>query len=288
MEAGEVNETPVRADVSVIIPVYNSGKEAYRAVQSVAKQTLLPREVILIDDASPKKEETKQWLTEIEKRFGDILDIVVLYQEKNGGAGEARNAGWDIAKGEYIAFLDSDDIWHPKKLEVQYAFMEAHPDIDFCCHHGRIIQEAGIEQFSREEIVYSEGKVVIINPVRYLFKHYSSGGTGSVIIIRRRRRRRREELRFLPGKRYSEDTLLWWRYCFRYGGALLNVHLSACFKELYGESGLSGDLWKIEKGELENYGILRKEGLISWPLCIAGRAFSFLKFIRRVLICTLR
>ncbi len=275
--------TDSRADVSVIIPVYNSGKEAYRAVQSVAKQTLLPREVILIDDASPKREETRQYLTEIEKNFGDSLDITVIYKEKNGGAGEARNAGWDIAKGKYIAFLDSDDIWHPKKLEVQYGFMETHPEIEFSCHHGKIIHVEEIDRFFSSEICFSEEKMIRIHPVRYLFKHYPADGTSSIIMIRNR-----EDIRFMPRKRYAEDTLVWWRYCFRYGGVLLDAHMSACFKELYGASGLSGDLWEIEKGELENYGILRKEGLISWPLCMAGRVFSFLKFLRRVLICAMR
>lgn len=282
MEAGEVNGVPVRADVSVIIPVYNSGKEAYRAVQSVANQTLLPREVILIDDASPKKEETKQWLAEIEKRFGDVLDITVLYQEKNGGAGEARNAGWDIAKGEYIAFLDSDDIWHPKKLEVQYAYMEAHPELGLTCHHMKVLREEDISTFGEEAVSLTEDKIIPINPVRALFKHYPKGGTPSVIL------RNRKDIRFYTGKRYSEDGLMWWNYYFRFGGALLNICMAAGFKALYGQSGLSVNLWEIEKSELENYGILRKEGLISWPLCIAGRAFSFLKYIRRVLICAMR
>ncbi len=270
------------ADVSVIIPVYNSGKEAYRAVTSVAQQTLLPREVILIDDASPKKEETREWLTKIEKDFKSVLSITVLYQEKNGGAGEARNAGWDIAKGKYIAFLDSDDIWHPKKLEVQYAFMEAHEEIGFSCHHMRTIKETEIEHFSKEKIPALHGKVILINPVRYLFKHYPIGGTTYTMI------RNRADIRFRLGKRYSEDVLVWWFYCFYHSGALLNMYMAANFKAFYGESGLSSNLWKLEKGELENYGILHREGLISFPLCLAARGFSFLKFIRRVMICLLR
>ena len=271
-----------RANVSVIIPVYNSGKEAFRAVRSVAWQTQLPREVILIDDASLDKEETKHWLTEIEKTFGDSLDITVLYQEKNGGAGEARNAGWDIAKGKYIAFLDSDDIWHPRKIEIQYAFMEAHPELGLSCHHMKVLKEEEISDFSEEVILLTEEKIVPINPARALFKHYPQGGTSFVML------RNGREIRFLVGKRYSEDTLVWWQYYFRYGGVLLNIYLAAGFKAFYGESGLSGNLWKLEKGELENYGILREDGLISLPLCIAGRAFSFLKYIRRVIICAMR
>lgn len=277
------NQISPPADVSVLIPVYNSGEVAYRAVASVARQTLRPREVILIDDASPKKEETREWLTKIETDFGDGLSIIVLYQEKNGGPGEARNAGWDIAKGKYIAFLDSDDIWHPKKLEIQYAFMEAHPDLGFSCHHMKPIQEKEIENFSEEAVSVKMAKVIPINPVRYLFKHYPKGGTPSVIIIRRR-----EDIRFQPGKRYFEDALLWWTYCFRYGGALLDINMAASFKDFYGASGLSGNLWKMEKGELESFGILREEGLISFPLSLAARGFSLLKFVRRVMICLFR
>ena len=281
LDAG--NQISQPADVSVLIPVYNSGEVAYRAVASVARQTLRPREVILIDDASPKKEETREWLTKIEKDFGEVLPIIVLYQEKNGGPGEARNAGWDIAKGKYIAFLDSDDIWHPKKLEIQYAFMEAHPDLGFSCHHMKTIQEKEIESFSEEAVSAKMAKVIPINPVRYLFKHYPKGGTPSVII-----RRRREDIRFQPGKRYFEDALLWWTYCFRYGGALLDINMAASFKDFYGASGLSGNLWKMEKGELESFSILREEGLISLPLSLAAWSFSLLKFIRRVMICMWR
>ncbi len=270
------------ADVSVIIPVYNSGEEAYRAVSSVAAQTLLPREVFLIDDASPKKEETRAWLTKIEKDFGEVLSITVLYQRKNGGAGEARNAGWDRAKRKYIAFLDSDDIWHPKKLEIQYDFMEAHPDIGFSCHHMKTISEEEIAHFSEEEIPDAQKHIVLINPVRYLFKHYPKGGTPSVMI------RNRKDVRFFLGKRYSEDVIIWWIYCFRYGGALLDLYMAASFKSFYGASGLSGSLWPLEKSELENYGILHREGLISLPLFLAARSFSFLKFLRRVLICAMR
>ena len=273
---------PEVADVSVIIPVYNSGKEAYRAVKSVAWQTLHPWEVILVDDASPQKEETRQWLTTIAKEFGEILSIIILYRENNVGAGEARNAGWDIARGKYIAFLDSDDIWHPKKLQVQYAFMEANPGLGFSCHHMRTIKEEQVEKFSQEEVDILQEHIIHINPIRYLFRHYPKGGTPSVMI------RNRKDIRFFRGKRYSEDAIIWWIYCFRYGGALLNLYMAAGFKAFYGASGLSSNIWKIEKDELDNYGILYREGLISFPLCLVARSFSILKFVRRAMICMWR
>ncbi len=236
----------------------------------------------MIDDGSPKQEETHYWLSLCDNTYGSMLDIIIIYQEKNAGAGDARNAGWNVAKGKYIAFLDSDDIWHPQKLAIQYAFMESHPEFGFSCHHMNVLSENDIESFSRREIPYSKDKIIPINPVRYLFLHYPIGGTPSVMV------KNVPHIRFIPGKRYSEDYLIWLEYCFRYGGALLNVYMAASFKAFFGEAGLSGNLWKIEKGEMENYQILREKKLISYPLSLAAQFFSFLKFVRRMIICICR
>ena len=63
-----------------------------------------------------------------------ILDIQVIHLPMNVGAGEARNVGWNVAKGKYVAFLDIDDIWHSRKIELQYGFMEANPHVDVTGH----------------------------------------------------------------------------------------------------------------------------------------------------------
>ena len=201
-----------KANVSVIIPVYNSGKEAFRAVQSVSQQSLLPREVILVDDYSPNREETKYWLSKIMETFGMYFNVNFLYQKSNSGPGEARNAGWNIAKGKYIAFLDSDDIWHPQKIEIQYNFMEQHPQIGFCCHHLSIIKENEMDEFKLTPIRITKSDFIMIKPVRYLFKHYPLGGTSYVMA------RNVSDIRFMPGKRYSEDYLVWLEFCFKYVG----------------------------------------------------------------------
>lgn len=269
------------ADVSVIIPVYNSGKEAFRAVQSVSQQTLLPKEVILVDDCSPNIEGTRYWLSRITEKFSAYFNVNILYQKNNAGPGEARNAGWDIAKGKYIAFLDSDDIWHPQKMEIQYRFMEEHPKIGFCCHHLSIIKENEIDKFKLTPIRITKCDFIMIKPIRYLFKHYPIGGTSYVMA------KNISNIRFLPGKRYSEDYLVWLEFCFLYGGALINKFMGASFKPFYGAGGLSKNLWDLEAGELENYNILYKQGLISQRICYTARLFSFIKFLRRFLICIL-
>lgn len=270
-----------KADVSVIIPVYNSGKEAFRAVQFVLQQTLLPREVILVDDCSPNREETRYWLSQIVKKFSAYFNVIVLYQKNNAGPGEARNSGWNIAKGKYIAFLDSDDIWHPQKIEIQYNFMEKYPQVGFCCHHLSIIKESGIDKFKLTPIQITKNDLVMIKPVRYLFKHYPIGGTSYVMV------KNVSNIRFLPGKRYSEDYLVWLEFCFRYGGALINKFMGASFKPFYGAGGLSKNLWNLETGELENYTILYKQGLISQRIYYMARIFSVIKFVRRFLVCAL-
>src|SRR5690606_18042844 len=109
-----------------------------RCINSVAGQTLVPKEVILIDDASP--DGTLEMLHEIEKNYAPGW-IKVFHQRENSGPGSARNRGWQHAKYPYIAFLDSDDTWHPKKIEIQYEWLREHPDIVLCGHETRRIKQ---------------------------------------------------------------------------------------------------------------------------------------------------
>ena len=111
--------------IYVVIPSYNREKTIVRAINSVLKQTYSDLEVIVVDDGST--DNTRAVLSEIsDKRFRYI------YQE-NAGACAARNNGIEHAKGEYIAFQDSDDAWRPEKLEKQIEAMQYYnADICFC------------------------------------------------------------------------------------------------------------------------------------------------------------
>ena len=102
--------------VSVIIPFYNGVEWLSEAVQSVLNQTYNNIEIIVINDGSPEN------IDGFLKKFGD--KIIYKYKE-NGGAATARNLAMSIATGDYLAFLDSDDIWLPDKTEKQVAFMES-------------------------------------------------------------------------------------------------------------------------------------------------------------------
>lgn len=108
--------------VSVIIPTYNRAHLVGRAIQSVLNQTYQDFEIILVDDGSTDNTaEVIKKFQEKEKR------IRYIKQARNKGAGAARNSGIKAARGEYIAFQDSDDEWFPEKLEKQIRVFENAP-----------------------------------------------------------------------------------------------------------------------------------------------------------------
>lgn len=100
--------------VSVIIPVYNVQKYINRTLESVFAQTYENIEIIMVDDQSNDK--SAEIIKEYQK---DHPEIVYYLQPKNMGAGYARNKALEIAKGQYVAFLDSDDMWKFDKIEKQ-------------------------------------------------------------------------------------------------------------------------------------------------------------------------
>lgn len=106
--------------VSVITPAYNSAPFIEETIKSVQAQSYHDWEMIIVDDCS--SDETFILAERLAKRDSRIM---VLHNEKNFGVAAARNKALDAATGEYIAFLDSDDLWLPDKLEKQVDFMDA-------------------------------------------------------------------------------------------------------------------------------------------------------------------
>ncbi len=119
--------------VSVIIPAYNSGKYIDQAVSSVIEQTFTDWECVIIDDGS--KEDFAR-LTQLDKR-------VRVIRQTNAGVAVARNRGIAQSKGEFIAFLDHDDLFLPTKLERQVHMMEHDPKLGLIHSHFTIIDENG-------------------------------------------------------------------------------------------------------------------------------------------------
>ncbi|MBX3001084.1 MAG: glycosyltransferase family 2 protein [Caldilineaceae bacterium] len=108
--------------VSVIIPVYNSERFLAEAIQSVLNQTLPPDEIIVVDDGS-----TDGSAAIVAGLAGTSpLPIRYVYQENQGPAA-ARNHGIQMAHGDFLAFLDADDVWLPEKNKCQMQVLNAHP-----------------------------------------------------------------------------------------------------------------------------------------------------------------
>ena len=109
--------------VSIITPSYNSAKFIKQCIESVIAQTYTNWEMLIVDDYSADNS------LQILKKYNDKR-IQLIELDKNVGASESRNVAIRKAKGKYIAFLDSDDLWEPQKLEKQISFMETE-DIAF-------------------------------------------------------------------------------------------------------------------------------------------------------------
>ncbi|TLU64277.1 glycosyltransferase family 2 protein [Thalassotalea litorea] len=109
-------------NVSVIIPFYQRQAVFCQTIESVLKQTEKPSEIIIVNDASGG--DSSEFLSQ----FSKVATIIEL--PKNVGVSMARNIGANMAKSKYLAFIDSDDIWEPEKLAIQYAYLEDNSSVD--------------------------------------------------------------------------------------------------------------------------------------------------------------
>ena len=142
--------------ISVIVPVYNVEKYLKRCIDSILNQTYKNLEIILVDDGSPDD-------------CGKICDdyaqkdsrVKVIHQE-NAGLSMARNAGLDIAKGEFIAFVDSDDYIHPQMYEILYKFIESNKADVVFSNYKHIVEPdfnyKNIEQINQK--IYHKNEIV--------------------------------------------------------------------------------------------------------------------------------
>jgi glycosyltransferase involved in cell wall biosynthesis len=121
--------------VSVIIPTFNRAHLLPETLQSVLYQTFVDLEVLVVDDGST--DETEQ----IVHRLGDSR-IIYIYQVHSGLPAVARNTGLRQARGKYIAFLDSDDLWLPEKLASQVEYMEAHPELGLTFTNAYVFRDS--------------------------------------------------------------------------------------------------------------------------------------------------
>ena len=121
-------------NISIIIPTYNRKLFLMHAIDSVLNQTYQNLELIIIDDGSSDKS-----IEYIKKKYPNIK----IYKQLNKGVSSARNKGIKISSNNWIAFLDSDDRWQPKKLEKQINYLVKNPKYKIC-HTDEIWIRKGI------------------------------------------------------------------------------------------------------------------------------------------------
>lgn len=259
--------------VSVVIPCFRCAGTIERAVSSAVNQSHPPLEVILVDDASD--DSTPAILDGLSERYaGRGLRVIRL--PANAGPSVARNVGWNVARGDLVAFLDADDLWHGEKLARQVVFMQAHPEIALCAHEAGILaadalppadaKMHGSKKIAARDLLFSN---------RFI--------TPSVVV------RRALPLRFRHGRRHMEDHLLWMEIALAgYEIAKLDAVLAWTFKPAFGASGLSAAMWKMEQSELDNYRLLWRAGYLPLIAMLSLCAYSLLKFARRLLILSCR
>ena len=112
-----------RTMISVIIPTYNRAHLLPRALDSILSQSCLPNEIIVVDDGST--DDTSVLMT-------SVYPEIIFIQQSNTGVSYTRNVGIKRASGDWIAFLDSDDVWLPEKLEVQMNALYKNPELKIC------------------------------------------------------------------------------------------------------------------------------------------------------------
>jgi glycosyltransferase involved in cell wall biosynthesis len=196
--------------VSVIVPVYNVERYVGAAIQSVLDQTFQDFEILIIDDASPDQS------IAVCRRFTDSR--IRIIQQANRGLAGARNTGIRNAKGEYLAFLDSDDLWTVDKLEKHVAHLNRYPEVGLSYCRSAFVDQEG------EPLHYHQmPKLKDIDPVHLLCRNPVGNGSAPVI-----RKQVFEEIQFMDDLhgslevcyfdehlRQSEDIECWLRIALK-------------------------------------------------------------------------
>jgi glycosyltransferase involved in cell wall biosynthesis len=261
-------KSPENSSVTAVIPAFRSEKVVIRAIESVLSQSSPVDEIIVVDDASDDR--TVQVVRDFAINHPQIRLIV---NNQNLGPGQSRNAAWNLATSEYLAFLDADDTWHPKKIELQREWFRANPSEVICGTQHCVVNanemQTGGEQTSQFTIKD------LLQRNRFT--------TPSVML------RRNIPLRFDPKLRLSEDYLLWMEIASKFGHVnRINKPLTILHKPEFGAYGLSSKISAMYFGEMKALTILNQKNRIGLGVLIRSYIWSTLKLARRLPLALFR
>jgi len=231
-ENKEKKMTPLNPLVSIITPVYNAQKYIAQAINSVLSQTYKNWELIIINDGSSDNTE------DIINSFCD--ERIIVISQSNGGVSSARNRGLEIARGEYITFLDGDDILPINSLKVRVDYLEKNPNIDLV--DGRVsVKNITMQKETREYMPYFRGYILdrllsldsrVFFNVSYLFRANIVG-----------------DIRFKSNLTHGEDLIFYIDIAQK-----KDIHYSFVSDEVYwyreGDISAMSDIDGLERGYL--------------------------------------
>lgn len=250
--------------ITVIIPMYNSKKTIQSTIESVLNQTYSnPIEIIIVNDGSTDRCEK---IVEQMIENNQTNRIIKLINKPNGGVSSARNRGITEAIGEYISFLDSDDIWHPQKLELILEILKD-SSIAFLGHSYTLKNNV--------HKLFQYKKPFKISFTKLLLKNFAV--TPSIVI-------RKDICEYFDEKMtHTEDHELWLRTALQTDEYYVDLPLTTLGRPQLSKGGLSSNKWAMRKGELQMYKNIvsyKKSLLFLYPFLVA---FSLAKHLRHIL-----
>jgi len=255
--------------ISVIIPLYNAENTILAALDSVKNQEGdFVFEILVINDGSTDKsaEKVQQFIDE-----NPQLKIQLIQQD-NKGVSSARNRGLRLAKGEFIAFLDADDVWLPHKTKVMMKVLTENPEIDF------LVALRNSERiWFPYKINYKNLAKITLNKLLFRIE----GQTSTAIF---KRKILINTGLFNENQKYSEDANYWMRISKHNNMFILaeDLVITGAGKKSFGESGLSANLQAMEKGIQKNLKEMYLTKRINFSKYFFFFLFSKLKYLLRI------
>lgn len=246
---------------SVVIPMYNAAATIKGTIDSCLLQSIAPLEVIVVDDCS-----TDNSCDVVLQNYGNQVKILRL--PENSGPSTARNKGWDAAQGDYVAFVDSDDMFHLKKLEICKAIFEKNPNIGLLWHpfQTTTLPNYNVNDLPKPEVT----TIVSLLPTNKV--------SSSAIVFNRN-----ISLRFREDMRYCEDYQIAFESAYQLEMMQLPMILTQIGRPVLSKGGLSQHLIKMRAGEIKAYFLLGKLNPLFYLLFPFLLVWSFAKLIVTVL-----
>lgn len=183
--------------VSVVVPIYNVEVYLARCIDSILKQTYSNLEIILVDDGATDGS------GEIVDRYASLDNRIIPIHKSNGGLSDARNAGIDVATGDYICFVDSDDLIHSQYVETLLKLCVKN-DCDIAqCRFER----SSLDTFSTEE---GNGEVIFFDSIGILNAIYSEKNVETIVAWNKLYKRELfEQIRYPKGRIHEDEATLY-------------------------------------------------------------------------------